>query len=87
MEDDKKIDPKELWNLDATIAKFVLPRLKLFKENLNGYPADLSFEKWGEILDKMIYSMEKVYKNCTDEDVKIQEGLDLFAKYFRSLWD
>lgn len=32
------VNPKETWNLDYTIAKFVLPRLKLFKKLNNGYP-------------------------------------------------
>ena len=26
------VNPKETWNLDYTIAKFMLPRLKLFKK-------------------------------------------------------
>lgn len=109
---------KELSNLDRTIAKFVLPRLKEFRKVENGYE---KFEDWEKILDKMIQSFElvlddsapdfdvkasytikdgkKVIKDesSTDEakayidyfkekDKKIQEGLDLFAKYFQELW-
>lgn len=112
----------ELSNLDRTIAKFVLPRLKEFRKVANGYPLSLEkFEDWEKILDKMIQSFElvlddsdsdfdvkasyvvkdgkKVIKDesSTDEakayidyfkekEKKIQEGLDLFAKYFQELW-
>lgn len=51
------INPKELWNLDYTVAKFVLPRLIKFKENSLGFPgydeAD-TMDKWQDILHKMI---------------------------------
>lgn len=104
----------ELWNLDNTIAKWILPRLKAFKKDSIAFPADLdSPDEWDEILDKMIWSfdyitnqdeyedeiIEKYKDNEFDEDghyrwikdakelsEKCQEGLDLFAKYFRSLW-
>ena len=32
------VNPKETWDLDCNIAKYVLPRLKLFKKLNNGYP-------------------------------------------------
>ena len=34
----------ETWNLDYTIAKLVLPRLKRFKELTNGIPGDFSIK-------------------------------------------
>lgn len=52
-------------------------------------------KKWHEILDKMIWSFEQItkddvlavdVKNYKKYQERIQEGLDLFAKYFRSLW-
>lgn len=84
----KYINPKETWSLDWTIANFVYPRLKLFKKLNNGHPTNLSMEEWDEILDKMIFSFEELKKDfvvCKDEQ-KIQEGLGLFAKYYRELW-
>lgn len=122
----KYVNPRDTWALDYTIAEFVLPRLKLFKEKTLGYPgtgeADTP-EKWDAILDKIMFSFELILnedtweigdpeydylcyisENMTDEDrekskevsdkyfgeVKrreqiIQEGLDLFAKWFRYL--
>lgn len=85
-------DDRELWSLDHTIAKFVLPRLIGFREIKGGYPGTLTSEKWDAILDKMIYSMQAIcdewegkYEKGGEE--KIKKGLNLFAKYFRHLWD
>lgn len=62
------INPKELWNLDYTIAKFVLPRLIKFKKNSLGFPgydeAD-TMDKWQDILQKMITAFEYI---ITDDD-------------------
>lgn len=125
----KYINPKDTWSLDYTIAEFVLPRLKLFKEKTLGYPGTGEAntpEKWDAILDKIILSFElilddddwwmgdpeydvskylewgecghiirkngydEVNNRCQEERKRreqvIQEGLDLFAKWFRSLW-
>ena len=49
--------------------------------------------KWNAIMDKMIYSFGVIMndglfdKYDQDEWEKIQEGLDLFAKHYTSLWD
>lgn len=65
---DQYIAPKELWNLDYTVAKFVLPRLIKFKENSLGFPgydeAD-TMDKWQDILQKMITAFEYI---VTDDD-------------------
>lgn len=62
------IAPKELWNLDYTVAKFVLPRLIKFKENSLGFPgydeAD-TMNKWQDILQKIITAFEYI---VTDDD-------------------
>lgn len=90
-----KYDDKELFCLDTTIARFVLPRLMRFKEVSWGRPIDeetklpVSKDEWSDIIDSIIYSMDWI---ATDEEVfpedpeRIQRGLDLFGKHFRSLW-
>lgn len=35
---DLYVNPKETWSLDITFAKYIVPRLKKFKELNNGYP-------------------------------------------------
>lgn len=106
------VDPKETWDLDYTIAKFVLPRLEYFKKVNNGYPGHDEMdtpEKWDAALDKMInafrtlasdnyyyaeyginsddYPDRKSYLAAIDaRTTEIQEGLMLFAKWYRHLW-
>lgn len=57
------INPREMWNLNVTLAKYIFPRLKLYKKLTIAYPiygeAD-TFEKWHTVLDKMIWSFEQV---------------------------
>lgn len=90
------VEFKEIWNLDITIARFILPRLKEFKKNTNSHPSILTFSKWQEILDKMILSFnlisnETMFDIMTEKESEviektIQEGLDLFRQYYFSLW-
>lgn len=86
----------ETWSLDSVICQFVLPRLKRFKELNIGYPGgEITWEKWNEILDKMIFAFE--FNLVMDdwshdkpgfdaEYAKFEEGMQLFAKWFRHLW-
>lgn len=62
------VDPRECWDLDCTIAKFIIPRLKVFKRDSDCYPGygDIdSSEDWLKILDKMILAFEYVLENDT----------------------
>lgn len=114
----------ESWNLNTYVAKYTLPRLKHFRNNLSGHPLDLTQYGWEEVLDKMIWSFENFdkdprpvypenydhrmlkktyasgncvftsmddrrvnYDNVYEHKRKVQEGLDLFGKYFVNLWD
>ena len=49
--------------------------------------------KWNDIMDKMIYSFgviknDGLFEKYDEEEWnRIQEGLDLFAKHYTSLWD
>lgn len=59
----------DLWSLDCSIAKFVLPRLKNFRENLCGYPGndEMTLEKWEDIIDSMIFSLDHIVRDLTDD--------------------
>lgn len=97
-----QIDEWDTWNMDYTLSLLIVPMLNQLKEGGHGYPAMLdSFEEWHEILDKMIWSFEQA-KNAHEGDYglalnnneeykaymnRVQEGLDLFSKYYMSLWD
>ena len=57
------VNPKETWSLDCNIAKYILPRLKLYKKLTIAYPGcgeANTPEKWDKILDKMIWSFEQI---------------------------
>ena len=85
-------DDSELWSLDGTISKFIYPRLKLFYENvceLGCYPASMTFEKWKDILKRMVDGFELLADDRikTDEEKKKEnDALDLMCEYFYSLW-
>jgi hypothetical protein len=83
-------DDTELWNFDATIAKFLLPRLKRFKEITIGIPFEFSsIEEWYNELDKIITAFQLIVDDDVfevDSKLKIDEGLDTFRKYFFNLW-
>jgi len=93
------ISDTETWSLDATIAEFILPRLKRFKVVNSGYPSSLTEKKWNEILDKMIFAFEwaladvdiSEHADLSEKERKLkwkkyEEGMNLFSKYFMDLW-
>ena len=90
--DTRGFDSSELWSLDFTIAKFILPRLKAFRAKPYGYPGSLTEDKWNEILDKMIESFDIIVNDdgCWDiipeKRVLVKTGFDLFHEYFFHLW-
>ena len=85
---------KELWNLDYTLTQFILPRLLAFRKMKRySYPNEFkSIKEWNRVLDKIIMAFEIMEKDeeyfmkKSDMD-KVNCGLELFAKHFRSLWD
>lgn len=56
----RNIRCKDFINLDETIARFILPRLKFFRKKTCSYPRGLTFEEWKDILNKMILSFELI---------------------------
>lgn len=102
------VDNSELWNLDQTLAEYILPRLKKFQKVNIAYPGIepmSTFEAWQDAIGKMIRAFElilldemDVYGDIFDKNIEeyrkiiielqkeIDEGLELFAKYFQYLW-
>lgn len=90
------VSPKETWSLDCTMSKYILPRLKAYKKHTNGYPGSMaSMDEWYAILDKMILAFTHIseerifevdFKSGDEIDKQIDEGLDLFRKYYFDLW-
>ena len=84
---------EEVWNTDNTIAQLIVPRLQAFKAlDKHGGPPDFSeMREWNNAIQKMIDAFELMKYagrvNTKEEERTMEEGLDLFRKYFRSLWD
>lgn len=83
-------DDGDLWNLDTHLAILIAPRLRAFRAKTLAHPAHMTAEEWEEILDKIQWSMDMLASGqvweMDDMDERVQEGLDLFGKYFRALW-
>ena len=82
----------DTFNLDYNISKYILPRLKIFKETHMTFPPNLTEEEWNNILDKMILAFELTTREngiriwSEEESKQIDEGLNLFREWFMALW-
>lgn len=85
----------ETFNLDATLSMVIYSYLCYFRDNcLVGYPGSMTFEKWKEIIDKMIEAFrlqidldENINNiNSKNKQKKINYGMRLFIKYYNHLW-
>lgn len=87
--EERGFDDTETWSLSTTIAKILIPRLKVFKETTVSYPMGLTPEKWNDIIQEMIDGFEEVLKQDDWDNFdykKIERGLKMFKKYYMDLW-
>lgn len=88
------ISPDETWSLDVSLAHFMAPRLKAFRQYANGYPAAhfKDTKSWLRTVRKMerafrFIMLEGEGKVLNEKQSRQEEeGLDLFRKYLCSLW-
>ena len=83
---------REVWGTYHYWAREVAPRLKAFKAlKKHGWPDDFeSQEDWNEAIQKMIDAFELVedYSPSYEEDIRtVDQGVELFCKYYRDLSD
>lgn len=84
-------DDSETWALDHTIAKFVMPRLKRFRDISIAVPYGLEEDEWNDILNQMITGFEIAaddtrWFNITDQEYKIwRNGFEKFCEYYEDL--
>ena len=81
---ERGFDDTELWNLDTTILKFILPRLREFGKQTIGTPPeyDGDIDRWNSDIELMCSDIEK-YINDEETDGK---GWELFKEKFFHLW-
>lgn len=83
-------DDTETWSLDTTFVKFLLPRLKRYKE-IAAIDLD-AHEGYREAIDAMIVGFSHVlsdeYFFCTNKKIndEIQLAFDMLAKWYGALW-
>ena len=83
---------EEVWNTYHTLSQIIVPRLQAFKAlDKHGYcPYFKDMREWNCAIQKMIDAFELMkYANTYSEDEKktIEQGLDLFRKYYCYLRD
>lgn len=82
----------EVWGTYHYLAREIAPRLKAFKAlKKHGWPDDFeSQEDWDQAIQKMIDAFELVkdYSPSYEEDIRtVEQGVELFCKFFRDLSD
>lgn len=75
------VEPRETLDLNLRIAKFILPRLKLFKKLTICYPGtgDMDTpEKWDDALEKMIHAFELFIDNYNGPDINFPDSMKIW---------
>ena len=83
---------EKVWNTDNTLSQLIVPRLLAFKAlNKHGHPGEFKdMRAWNNAIQKMADAfelMKYVHTLSQEEETIVTEGLNLFCKYFRNLWD
>ena len=68
---------RDIWSIDCYLVEIIPPMIKRLKETTYGFPADLTEEKWIEILDKIILGFEAGKKIVDDANWVMNEGSDM----------
>lgn len=79
----------ETWDLYYSLASEIYPRLCYFREISGAHPIGSNEKEWDETLGKMVEAFKLILTNnrYRDEDLEaIEEGLNLFAKWYLALW-
>ncbi len=85
-------DDSDTWSLDFTISKFVLPRLKRYKEITIVDWEHHNSEAGCDILEELIWMHEMI---VADEEIhwmtgevleRFERASQLWGKYYRGLW-
>lgn len=87
---ERGFDNSETWSLSDTIANFILPRLKAYKENIDEIVLKDKHSKHKKV-EYMIEAFEIVLAHPTylfspAEMKKYKRGMKAFSEYFLALW-
>jgi hypothetical protein len=76
---------KDVWSVDSYLTEIIPPMIKQLKKDTHGYPASLensedsdkNFEKWKEILDKIILGFEAAKRLNNQDNWIMNEGNEM----------
>ena len=67
----------DCWSVDNYLCQIIPDMLRQLKRDTHGFPADLTEEKWNEILDKIILGFEAANKLNSDENWEMNKGNEM----------
>lgn len=67
----------DCWSIDSYLCEIIPNMLRQLKRNTHGYPANLTEEKWNEILDKIIAGFEAGKRLQNMDNWEMNEGNEL----------
>jgi hypothetical protein len=69
MLEERGFSDSEIWNLDETIAEFILPRLIYYRDNLTGTPSSYTqkFKESGEITEEDSKKADEAWERDLDK--------------------
>ena len=80
------VPDSDLVNLYVTIAAFIAPRIRAFRERNEGWPVGFkTATEWDAALAEMQHAFERLADDDFFDD-RVQHGLDLFRKHLQDLW-
>lgn len=86
-------DDRDLWSFDVTIAEFILPRMKRFRNHHMGHPSRYTDKQWNKIMDQIIEGFELALTDANyfggkkgDMD-KIVKAWKLLGEHGMDFWD
>jgi hypothetical protein len=88
-------DDRHLWSMHVTFARFIAPRVRAFIDtyNVRSVPQGLNSKQWRRILEKIYFAFNTIanddfiWEIDKKQTKKVDEGLDLFRKWYFHLWD
>lgn len=83
------LSESDTWDMRISLAMIIYTYLRKFQETKRiSYPADLTVEKWEDILKKMIEGFASIIKGEESKRAfkRQKRALSLFKTYFWDLW-
>jgi hypothetical protein len=91
---ERGFDDTEIWALRDTIAKFIIPRLKVFMKMDCCHPVNMkSLKQWRRKLNHILIALELVARDdgtfelTEKESGQYIKGMKLLQKHFIDLWN